>query len=281
MVFDYFLKRNVANCLICALRPLIYMGFAITYIGKPKCSHAQKSGKPRIERNLFNTLLANVCNAILAFDIVLSIIYFQQSEGITKETYNFYSVMIPNYVNTLNYSVAFAMNNKTYIKYTNGLISLIDRRRFFWHRYYHRQSVYLLTTAFVYRISFSVCYKNIIAVLTDKASCCEVRTLVNLPLQKKLQFLQQFYLVTCSNYRKHLFAFGNVLFFGGQFVFTVFSMVQSYLFNANVLETENTDTSWFVVFWKILPRFLGHMFHDCDHSDIRYNGFESELSELT
>lgn len=58
---------------------------------------------------------------------------------------------------------------------------------------------------------------------------------------RKLKSYQRFYMTVLLIYRRHVFAFGNVLLFGAQFVFLVFALVESYL---HYFKFNEVDGNW-------------------------------------
>lgn len=304
MIGKYLFKKQVKNCYICAIKPLIYAGFTITYIGKAKCPHANDAHKPRIEENVISTALARFFNLFLLTDVVYVIFKLCTSQPLLVSPKYYYNVFLPNYINTLNYTFCFLWDNSRHIRYTNGLITLIHKRKFFgidsiltkkitvllqlWSslsfccifivcvlflatttpRELSLESFLLatsmlinninaisftldiITSLMIYKVTFKACFDSIYRILKQPV---QRRVLVNISFQRQLQFQQQFYIAACSNYKRHVFGCGTVVFYAGQFVFTVISVIQAYFF---IFETTDSEGFWFTFFSKIFYTFL-------------------------
>lgn len=304
MIDKYFCKKYVENCYVCALKPLIHIGFSITYIGRAKCPHANNTDKPAIEENVSSTVWARLFNSFLLADVVYVVFKLWNSEPLSVSPKYYYNVILPNYMNTLNYTFCLLWDNSRHVRYTNGLITLIYKRKFFGIesiltkrimvllRLWSSLSFYsivlvcvlflatttprefsvesfllatsmvvnnvnaisftldLITSLLIYKIVFKACFDAIYEILNEPV---QRRGLVDVSFQEKLQFQQQFYLAACCNYKGHVFGFGTVVFYAGQFVFTVVSVVQAYFFT---FETADPEGCWFTVFSRIFNIFL-------------------------
>ncbi|KAJ8922447.1 hypothetical protein NQ315_004394 [Exocentrus adspersus] len=109
-------------------------------------------------------------------------------------------------------------------------------------------AVYSITTLIIYKALFRACLNGIRNTLHHGDGVA---------LLKRLQHQQQFYIVVCSNYKKHVFGFGNPIFYTGQLVFTVLSVVQAYFFAFEPVD--EGEGYWFVFFSKFYHSFLSVM----------------------
>ncbi|KAG5879180.1 hypothetical protein JTB14_037438 [Gonioctena quinquepunctata] len=119
------INSEVDDCLICAIRPLILTGITMPYIAKPECPHRNNVFEPKFKLTKLHTLFSTVWISILVLfvvSILVNLLEYPQMPVGMKLNYIF---IMPNFMNTICFSVSMIFYNETFNLYTNGLMYLL------------------------------------------------------------------------------------------------------------------------------------------------------------
>lgn len=139
-------RKNVSDCLVCAVKPVILFGLGQIYFGLPVCRHVNNVKRPLLKGVTWATGIAMFFNFILLTDLYFGCKKLQ--ENLKNEELAELIIKIGKAVNSLMFSTAALSSKSEFQVYMNYLIGLIENRK-----RYGIETILDRKTVLVYRVS--------------------------------------------------------------------------------------------------------------------------------